>query len=182
MKGSVQSRQKPVIMLITSVYAGLISIIYPLTNNASLSLRISLSLSPPSRLSRALSSPGPKTPVRFFREAPKIYEMCLHVPLRERGCRGGIARTERAGGTHAFSLRESALFLQTTDGRSGFSSSAPAGNKHILCRIVFWETKLFSSLSWLFSPHRFVTVVHDSLRDGPLGLWEPSPLCSDLLW
>lgn len=157
----------------------------PLSLSLSPSLIRLSSLSPrlaPPRSCRAFSSPGPKNPVQFLREAPKIYEMCLHVPLRERGCRGGIAKTERAGGTHAFSLRESALFIQTTDGRSGFSSSAPAGNKHILCRIVLSETKLFSSLSWLFSPHRFVTVVHDSLRDGPLGLWEPSPLCSDLLW
>ncbi|KAJ8405433.1 hypothetical protein AAFF_G00319060 [Aldrovandia affinis] len=36
-----------------------------------------------------------KSPVRFLREAPKIYEMCLHVLLREQGCRGGIARIER---------------------------------------------------------------------------------------
>lgn len=51
------------------------------------------------------------TPFRFFIGAPKIYEMCLHVPLRERGCRGGIARTEEAGGTHAFSLREKCDFI-----------------------------------------------------------------------
>lgn len=42
-----------------------------------------------------------KNPVRFFREAPKIYEMCLHVLLRERGCRGGIARIERLESPHA---------------------------------------------------------------------------------
>lgn len=132
-----------------TVYVAVINIIYPLTNNAFLSLSLSFSPPPPFR---AFSSSGPKTPVRFFRKAPKIYETCLPVPLRERGCRGGLARTERAGGTHACSLTESALSLQTTDARSAFSSSAPAADEHVLCRIVFWETKLFSSLSGCFPP------------------------------
>lgn len=80
-----------------------------------LSAQLAWSHAEPRGLSRSIiasaeaRAPPQKSPVRFFREAPKIYEMCLHVPLCKRGCRGGIARTEKAGGTHAFSLRESTL-------------------------------------------------------------------------
>lgn len=36
-----------------------------------------------------------ESPLRFLCEAPKIYEMCLHVLLSKRGCGGGIANSER---------------------------------------------------------------------------------------
>lgn len=36
-----------------------------------------------------------ESPLRFLCEAPKIYEMCLHVLFGKRGCGGGIANSER---------------------------------------------------------------------------------------
>lgn len=92
-------------------------------------------------------APG-KSPVRFFRDAPKIYEMCLHVPLCKRACRGGIARIEKAGGTHAFSRWESTLFQNNWRWLCFFFSHLLLTHRHSvgLCfrRISFLFSCLFS--------------------------------------
>lgn len=118
-----------------------------------------------------------KSPRRFFREAPKIYEMCLHVPLCKRGCRGGIARTEKALGTHAFSLWESTLFRNNWRWIFFFLFTF-ATNRQALCRIVFSEKKLvFPPMpSSFLSP--FCTAGWETDRSD----CGSPPLCSDLLW
>lgn len=117
----------------------------------------------------------PKSPVRFFRGAPKIYEMCLHVPLCKRGCRGGIARTEKAGGTHAFSLRESTL-SKITDGECRFFfSRLPPTDRHSVGSRS--RRMSFSPCPFLFlSP--FCTAGSETDRSD----CGSPPLCSDLLW
>lgn len=60
-------------------------------------------------------------PLRVFSDAPKIYEMCLHVPLCKRGCRGGIASAEKARVTHAFNTAsEKVRFSNESKAKSEF--------------------------------------------------------------
>lgn len=70
------------------------------------------------------------------------------------------------------------FFPKRTAGEYFFFLFTFVTNRQTLSRTVFSENKLFSPPPALFF---LVTILHGRLRDGPFGLWEPSPLLGSAL-
>lgn len=85
-------------------------------------------------------------------------------------------RGPRELGEPTRSASEKVRFSKITGGESFFFLLTFVIDRQTLCRIVFSESKLFPPALFFF-----VTILHGSLRDGPLGLWEPSPLLGSAL-